>query len=58
MQCGKCGTHLGDMQVHDEFICRQQRKINEENRRGNSVIVFPCLWCGLKFAHEPKCPNG
>lgn len=58
MQCGKCGKRLGDMEVHYDWQCRQQQKINEENRRGHSTIVSPCPWCGSKFQHDLKCPNG
>lgn len=57
MRCFICGSRVGDMEVHDEYICERQQKKNENNLIANGAIRSMCPWCGLKTGHENDCPN-
>lgn len=58
MECPKCGTKIGSMQIHSEVQCERQQRVNEGNRGEGTV----CLWCGERprlglLVHKNGCPR-
>jgi hypothetical protein len=53
-ECGKCGTSIGDYEVHTDKVCTSQRETNSINTRGS----LPCKWCYSPFPpHKKGCPR-